>query len=57
MIIKKNILIWYWGRHGFAQKYTNQIIKELLIINKKKNYITFIILIRIMQNYLLYTIK
>ena len=27
MIIKKNILIWYWGRHGFAQKYTNQIIK------------------------------
>ena len=41
MIIKKNILIWYWGRHGFAQKYTNQIIKELLIINKKKKLYNF----------------
>tara|TARA_Y100000389_G_C17421592_1_gene497044 strand:- start:577 stop:1683 length:1107 start_codon:yes stop_codon:yes gene_type:complete len=41
MIIKKNILIWYWGRHGFAQKYTNQIINELLILNKKKKLYNF----------------
>lgn len=40
-MLKKNILIWYWGRRGFTQKYTYQILNELLKINKKKKKINF----------------
>lgn len=40
-MLKKNILIWYWGRNGYAQKYTYQTIKELLKINKKKKRVNF----------------
>ena len=35
-MLKKNILIWYWGRSGYAQKYTYQILNEILKINRKK---------------------
>ena len=39
MFNKKNVLIWYWGRFGGAQRYTYELINEILKINKKKNKI------------------
>ena len=40
MIIKKNILIWYWGRFGY-QKQTLEMINELQKINKNKKKFNF----------------
>ena len=36
MAIRKNILIWYWGRFGAAQRYTYELVRELIKINIKK---------------------